>query len=184
MSMVFSQQEYWSWLPCLLQGIFPTQGLNLRLLQAGRYFTAEPLGNLPVLRYALSTMKTKSWFSKLVSSLSKSLDSLQRLSESYSVMSDSLRLHGLYSPWNSPGKNILEWVAITFSRGSSQLRDQTPVSGIAGRSFTIWATRKTHTRVSRWQNLVPSSTLAARESGNVVVRCLESVILKGEKNNM
>ena len=26
-------------------------------------------------------------------------------SESRSVMSDSLQLHGLYSPWNSPGKN-------------------------------------------------------------------------------
>ena len=27
------------------------------------------------------------------------------LSESYSVMSVSLRPHGLYSPWNSPGQN-------------------------------------------------------------------------------
>ena len=26
-------------------------------------------------------------------------------SESHSVMSDSWRLHGLYSPWNSPGQN-------------------------------------------------------------------------------
>ena len=26
-------------------------------------------------------------------------------SESHSVMFDSLRLHGLYSPWNSPGQN-------------------------------------------------------------------------------
>ena len=26
-------------------------------------------------------------------------------SESYSVMSDSLQPHGLYSPWNSPGQN-------------------------------------------------------------------------------
>ena len=32
---------------------------------------------------------------------------------------------------------ILEWVAISFSRGSSQLRDQTQVSCIAGKSFTI-----------------------------------------------
>ena len=28
-----------------------------------------------------------------------------RESESRSVMSDSLRPHGLYSPWNSPGQN-------------------------------------------------------------------------------
>ena len=33
---------------------------------------------------------------------------------------------------------ILEWVAIPFSRGSSQPRDQTQVSCIAGRFFTIW----------------------------------------------
>ena len=28
-----------------------------------------------------------------------------KISESYSVVSNSLRLHGLYSPWNSPGQN-------------------------------------------------------------------------------
>ena len=37
---------------------------------------------------------------------------------------------------------ILEWVAISFSRGSSQPRDQIQVSLIVGRFFTIWATRK------------------------------------------
>ena len=36
---------------------------------------------------------------------------------------------------------ILEWVAISFSRGSSQPRDQTQVSRIAGRRFNLWATR-------------------------------------------
>ena len=35
---------------------------------------------------------------------------------------------------------VLEWVAISFSRGSSQPRDRTWVSHIAGRHFTIWAT--------------------------------------------
>ena len=37
---------------------------------------------------------------------------------------------------------ILEWVAIPFSSGSSQPRDRTQVSWIAGRFFTSWATRK------------------------------------------
>ena len=37
---------------------------------------------------------------------------------------------------------IQEWVAIPFSRGSSQPRDRTQVSYIAGRFFTIWATRE------------------------------------------
>ena len=37
---------------------------------------------------------------------------------------------------------ILEWVAILFSRGSSQPRDRTQVSHIAGGFFTVWVTRK------------------------------------------
>ena len=37
---------------------------------------------------------------------------------------------------------ILEWVAIPFSRGSSQPRDRTQVSHIAGRFLTSWATRE------------------------------------------
>ena len=32
-------------------------------------------------------------------------NNLKKKSESHSVMSDSLRSYGLYSPWNSPGKN-------------------------------------------------------------------------------
>ena len=37
---------------------------------------------------------------------------------------------------------ILEWIAFPFSRGSSQPRDQTQVSCIAGRFSTSWATRE------------------------------------------
>ena len=37
---------------------------------------------------------------------------------------------------------ILEWVATPSSRGSSQLRDWTQVPCIAGRFFTVWATRE------------------------------------------
>ena len=36
---------------------------------------------------------------------------------------------------------ILEWVALPFSRGSSQPRDRTQVSHVAGRFFTSWAPR-------------------------------------------
>ena len=35
---------------------------------------------------------------------------------------------------------ILEWVPISFSRGSSWPRDRTQVSHIAGRCFILWAT--------------------------------------------
>ena len=34
---------------------------------------------------------------------------------------------------------VLEWIAISFSTGSSQPRDQTRVSHTASRHFTIWA---------------------------------------------
>ena len=47
----------------------------------------------------------------------------------------------LLCPWDFPGKST-EWVAISFPRGSSQPRDQTWVSHIVGRRFTIWATRE------------------------------------------
>ena len=51
--------------------------------------------------------------------------------------------------WRPPGSSvhgisqtrILEWVVISFSRGSSQPKDQTQVSRTAGRLFTVWATR-------------------------------------------
>ena len=66
---------------------------------------------------------------------------------SHSIMSDSLWPPMDYSP---PGSSvhgilqarILEWLAISFSRGSSWPKDQTWVSCIAGRFFTIWAIGK------------------------------------------
>ena len=42
---------------------------------------------------------------------------------------------------------ILEWVAIPFSRGSSWPKDQIWVSCIAGRFFTVWATREVSYKV-------------------------------------
>ena len=41
-----------------------------------------------------------------------------------------------------PQARILEWVAIPFSTGSLWPRDQTWVSCIAGRFFTVWTTRE------------------------------------------
>ena len=49
---------------------------------------------------------------------------------------------------------ILEWVAFSFCRGSSQPRDQTGVSCIAGRFFTTKPPRKPHiSKVSSVQSL-------------------------------
>ena len=58
----------------------------------------------------------------------------------------------LFDPmdYNPPGSSvhgilqarILEWVDIPFSRGSSQDKDRTQVSHIAGGFFAVWATRE------------------------------------------
>ena len=50
-----------------------------------------------------------------------------------SVVSDSVTQWTLTSVHETLQARILEWVAIPFSRGSSQTRDQTPLSHIAGR---------------------------------------------------
>ena len=52
----------------------------------------------------------------------------------YSLQGSSV--HGIFQA------RVLEWVAISFSRGSSRPRDRTQVSHIAGRHFTVWATRE------------------------------------------
>ena len=64
----------------------------------------------------------------------------------HSVMSDSCNIIDGSPPGSSAHgvlqARILEWVAVPFSRGSSPPRDQTWVSCIAGRFFTISATRE------------------------------------------
>ena len=52
-------------------------------------------------------------------------------------------VHGIFQA------RILEWGAISFSRGSSLPRDWTWVSSIASRFFTIWATREASREVVR-----------------------------------
>ena len=53
----------------------------------------------------------------------------------------SLQLHELYSPWNSPGQNT-KVDSLSLLWGSSQPRDRTQVSHIAGGLFTNWTTRE------------------------------------------
>ena len=48
-------------------------------------------------------------------------------------------LHGILQA------RVLEWVDISFSRGSSRSKDQTQVSHIPGRHFNLWATREAGT---------------------------------------
>ena len=62
-------------------------------------------------------------------------DGKESESESHSVVSNSLQPMD-YSVDGILQARILEWVIFPFSRGSSQPRDQTQVSYIAGGFFT------------------------------------------------
>ena len=57
---------------------------------------------------------------------------------SHAVVSYSLRPHGI------PQARILKSIAISFSRGSSQPRDRTQVSWMAGKFYTIWTMKEAY----------------------------------------
>ena len=60
---------------------------------------------------------------------------------------------------------VLEWVAISFSRGSSWPRDQTQVSCTAGRFFTDWTTREAQTKYILALSKQPRQGLPRRYKG-------------------
>ena len=67
------------------------------------------------------------------------------------------------TPWTIHGilqARRLEWVAFPFSRGSSQPRDWTQVSHIAGRFFTSWATREARFPIWATVNMLPPGRTA------------------------
>ena len=96
-------------------------------------------------------------------------------------MSNSLQPHGLSLPGSSVHgilyARVLEWVAIFFSRGSSQPRDKNWVSHIAGRCFTIWATRIRSNYISCYLRLGIATTLEYWKGGHILVDIAFSVIL-------
>ena len=76
-------------------------------------------------------------------------------SESHSVVSNSLWprgvVHGILQ------ERILEWVTFPFSWRSSQPRDGTQLSHIAGRFFTSWAIRLIKMLTEFQCDLIPGS---------------------------
>ena len=94
---------------------------------------------------AVSLLENNSWFKKnLIRIHPNKPDSPWSVSRS--VMSNSCVFMDCSPPGSSAHgifqTRILEWVVLSFSKGSSQSRDPTEVSCIAGRFFTIWATRE------------------------------------------
>ena len=73
-------------------------------------------------------------YSEWVSEWSRS--SCQTLCDPMDCSLPGSSLHGILQA------RVLEWVAISFSTGSSQPRVQTRVSCIPGRRFNLWATRR------------------------------------------
>ena len=73
--------------------------------------------------------QTSTWISHEVKSLSR-----VRLYDPVDCSLPGSSVHGILQA------RILEWVTISFSRGSSRPRDQTLVSRIGGRCFNLWAT--------------------------------------------
>ena len=103
-------------------------------------------------QWEAETFEPQTWWLALVAQLYPTICDPMDLSPPGSSV------HGIFQA------GILEWVAISFSRGTSWPRDRTWVSYTAGRFFTIWAPREArpskgklktilahpHIRVSYW----------------------------------
>ena len=96
-----------------LQGIFPTQGSNPGFLHCKQMLYPLSHQGSPNKTYA------------------KSFQSCPTLCDPRDGSPPGSPVPGI------PQARTLEWVAISFSRGSFQARDRTQVSYIAGRFFTI-----------------------------------------------
>ena len=109
--MGFSKKEYWSGLPCPPPGDLP----NPRIKPAS--LMSPALAGRPILYCCEKERKKESEAAQLCLTLCDPMDC--------SLPGSSV--HGIFQA------RILEWVAIAFSRGSSQPRAQTQVSHIAYR---------------------------------------------------
>ena len=81
-------------------------------------------------------------------------------------------------PGSSIQATILEWVAIPSSRGSSQPRDQSPLSCIAGGFFTIWDTREAQYISNAKQKIQWEAGAQYRETEWMIIL---KTILQGEQ---
>ena len=136
LSMGFSRQEYWGGLPFPLLTDLPNPGIKpisiISPALAGRVFISSATWEvLHHLRYFLKTVYLLCNCNKM------------KVAQSCPTLCDPMdyTVHGILQA------RILEWVAMPFSRGSSQPRDWTQVSCIAWGFFTGWATREARVTV-------------------------------------
>ena len=133
LSMEFSRQEYWGGLSFPTPGDLHDPGIAL----PGRLFTTAPLKNIDIGSVPgkeLSACEVKwSEVAQLCLTLCNPVDC--------SLLGSSV--HGIFQAI------VLEWIAISFSRGSSQPRAWTRVSRTVDRGFTLWATSYQHRYLQR-----------------------------------
>ena len=135
LSVEFSRQEYWSGLPFPPPGVLPDPGIEpASPALAGRFLTASATWQVWFGTVSTMAMKGK------VKSLSRVL-----LCYPMDCSLPGFSVHGIFHA------RVLEWVAISFSRGSSRERTWV-VSHVVGRCFTLWATREAHHGHGPYQN--------------------------------
>ena len=130
-SMGFSRQEYWSGLPFPSPGDLPNPGIEpgSPALQTDA-LPSEPLGKPKALINLIFLTSSPGRIINVVSYLPLAQSCLTLCDPMDSSLPSSA-VHGIFQA------RILEWAGISFSRGSSQSRDQTRVSCIADRRFTV-----------------------------------------------
>ena len=137
LSMGFPRQEYWSKLPFPSPRVLPYPGMEpTSPALAGEFFTTEPPGK-PRLRQSVNQELKESWnlINWILKKWSEVSQSSLTLCDPIDCSLPDSSIHGIFQA------RVLEWVAISFSRGSSLPRDWTWISRIVGRCFP-WATRE------------------------------------------
>ena len=142
--MTISREPWGTPFPILNQFIVPCPILTVASWPAYRFLRSQVRwSGIPVSLTVFHSLlwptqsKALKWRSEVAQSCPTLCDPMD-----YSLPGSSI--HGIFQA------RILEWGAISFSRGPSQLRDQTQVSCIVGRCFTVWATGESI--YSYWKN--------------------------------
>ena len=144
--MGFTRQEYWSGLPFPSPGYLPNSGIKPRSpIRQVDSLRSEPPGKSVKFDDQEAERTTKSFFN---GNCSYPVHwRLITLSWKWKVKVKVAQCPTLCDPMDYPIQGILqartlEWVTFPFSRGSSQSRNQTRISCIAGGFFINWAMRE------------------------------------------
>ena len=146
----------------LLWGIFLTQGSNQGLLLCRQSLYCLNHQEIPentfytycsfkIIAIIISIARDFSYFSKkkkMLYILSEVAQSCPTLCDPMDFSLPGSSIHGIFQA------RILEWVAISFSRGTSRPRDWTQVSCIVGRRLTVWVTREAHYISNIWNYFI------------------------------